>query len=46
MIASNNGMYLSKIRMENILLFTAKQGLRKYKVKMIDVRRAGRHTFV
>ena len=45
-IASNDSKCLSKIRLENELLFTAKQGLRKYKVKYFDVRRARRHTFL
>ena len=46
-IASTDSKYLSKIRVENVLLFTAKQGgLRKYKVKFFDVRRTRRHTFM
>ena len=46
MIASTGGKYFSKIRVENILLLTARQGLRKYKVKLCDVRRTRRHTFM
>ena len=45
-IASNDSKYLSKIRVENILLFTAKQELRKYEVNYFDVRHTRRHTFL
>ena len=34
MIASNDSKYLSKIRMENALLFTTKQGLDKNRVNL------------
>ena len=46
MIASTNDKYCSKIHVENVLLLTAKQGLRKYKVKIRDVRRTRRHIFM
>ena len=45
-IVSNDGKNLSKIRVENILLFTAKPGIRNYKVNNFDERRTRRHTFM
>ena len=42
MIASNDGKNLNTVGVENILLFTVKQGIRKYNVKHFDVRRTFR----
>ena len=45
-IASNDGKNFNTVRVENILLLSAKQGIRKYNVKIFDVRRTRRHTFM
>ena len=42
-IASNDGKNLNIVRVKNILLFTAKQGIQKYNVNIFDMRRTRRH---
>ena len=46
MIANTDDKYFSEIRVEKVFLLTAKQRLRKYKVKLLDVRRTRRQTFI